>query len=430
MTPQVPTLPKYDSYKDSGVQWLGQIPKGWEVAKLKYLLKLQNIKIKASESTLNYLGMESIDSCEGTKNNIKSQADGLSNFFQAKHILFGKLRPYLAKVYLAECDGICSTEFLVYEVQDGDENFYSKLMLSNSFINIVDASTYGSKMPRASSDFIGNLKIAIPPQNEQTAIAQFLDKKTAQIDKAIALKTQQISLLKEYKQSTIQKAVTQGLNPAVPMKDSGVAWLGNIPKHWEVKRLKYLGDAIIGLTYSPSDLCDKGDGVLVARSSNLSKGRFRYGVKEDNYVNCKIPNKLILRKGDILICSRNGSRDLIGKCAYVLENDEGNSFGAFTTVFRSKLNDYLFCIFNSNIFKMLSGSFLTSTINQLTIGNLNGIYVPIPPKDEQTAIAQFLDKKTAQIDRAMALQQSLIDKLKAYKNTLINSAVTGKIKVI
>ncbi|MBL4680181.1 MAG: restriction endonuclease subunit S [Pseudomonadales bacterium] len=213
------------------------------------------------------------------------------------------------------------------------------------------------------------------------------------------------------------------------MKDSGVDWIGKIPEHWEVKKLKYLGNSIIGLTYSPNDLCDKEEGTLVARSSNLYEGLFRYGEKENVYVRCRIPEKLLLRKGDILICSRNGSRDLIGKCAFTSEMDAGNSFGAFTTVFRSKFNDYLFHILDSDIFKMLSGTFLTSTINQLTVSNLNSIEVPIPPADEQEIIKNHIRFYSLEINKAVDIQYKQIKKLKEYKTTLINSAVTGKIKV-
>ncbi|MCH5598250.1 restriction endonuclease subunit S [Niabella ginsengisoli] len=207
-------------------------------------------------------------------------------------------------------------------------------------------------------------------------------------------------------------------------KDSGVNWIGEIPEHWEVVKLKFLGKAIIGLTYSPNDLCSENEGTLVLRSSNLLNGRFVYGEKENSYVSSKIPEKLKIRKNDILICSRNGSRDLIGKCAIATANDEGNSFGAFTTVFRSDLNNYLFKILNSNIFKNLSGSFLTSTINQLTIGNLNSISVPIPPLPEQQTIATFLDDKTTKIDQTITIKEKEIELLKERRQILIQKAVT------
>lgn len=140
------------------------------------------------------------------------------------------------------------------------------------------------------------IPFVLPSEEEQSLIANFLDKKTALIDEAISIKEQQISLLKERKQIIIQQAVTQGLDPNVPMKDSGVDWIGKIPAHWDVKRLKYLGKSIIGLTYSPNDLSDEKGGTLVARSSNLYEGKFKYGEKENVYVNCFIPEHLKLKR--------------------------------------------------------------------------------------------------------------------------------------
>lgn len=194
--------------KDSGVDWIGKIPAHWKIKPLKHILKLQNVKIEAGKSNLEYLGMECVNSFDGTKNEIKSEADGLSTFFQVGNILFGKLRPYLAKVYLADFEGVCSTEFLVYEVKVGSNTFFSKLMLSNGFISVVDASTYGSKMPRASSEFIGNLKLVNPPLEEQIKIASFIDKQNELFDMNIALQKMQIEKLKEYKTTLINSAVT------------------------------------------------------------------------------------------------------------------------------------------------------------------------------------------------------------------------------
>ena len=194
--------------KDSGVDWIGEIPEHWEIKPLKHILKLKNLKIEAGKSNLEYLGMECVNSFDGTKNEIKSEADGLSTFFQVGDILFGKLRPYLAKVYVADFEGVCSTEFLVYEVKRGSNAFFSKLMLSNGFISVVDASTYGSKMPRASSDFIGNLNIVNPPFEEQIKISSFIDKQNELFDMNISLQKAQIEKLKEYKTTLINSAVT------------------------------------------------------------------------------------------------------------------------------------------------------------------------------------------------------------------------------
>jgi type I restriction enzyme S subunit len=205
-------------------------------------------------------------------------------------------------------------------------------------------------------------------------------------------------------------------------KDSGVEWLGEVPAHWEVKRLKFLGEAIIGLTYDPSDIVDENDGTLVLRSSNVQNGQI---VFDDNvFVKKIIPAKLITKIGDILICSRNGSRALIGKNAVIRNEAEGVTFGAFMTIFRSEYNVYLSYVFNSSLFEFQSGSFLTSTVNQLTTGNLYNFEVPLPSSAEQKQIDAFLDRETAKIDALIAEQQRLIELLKEKRQAVISHAVT------
>lgn len=205
-------------------------------------------------------------------------------------------------------------------------------------------------------------------------------------------------------------------------KDSGLEWLGGIPSHWEIKKLKYLGEAIIGLTYSPDDVVDEGEGTLVLRSSNIQNKRLAF---DDNvYVKKEIPEKLKTQKNDILICARNGSRALIGKNALIDESAEGVSFGAFMSIFRSQYNNYLSKVFNSALFEYQSGTFLTATINQLTTGNLNSFEVPLPPIQERDLIVNFLDHETAQIDTLIAKQEKLIELLKEKRQAVISYAVT------
>lgn len=205
-------------------------------------------------------------------------------------------------------------------------------------------------------------------------------------------------------------------------KDSGVPWLGELPLHWKVKRLKHLGEAIIGLTYNPAEVTDEEHGTLVLRSSNVQNGNV---VFDDNvFVSSHIPDRLRTVKGDILICSRNGSRNLIGKNALITKEAEGMTFGAFMTIFRSPTNPYLYWVFNSQIFTYQSGTFLTSTINQLTVGNLEGFEIPVPPIGEQQAIKAFLDHETAKIDTMIADQEKLIVLLAEKLQATISRAVT------
>jgi type I restriction enzyme, S subunit len=205
-------------------------------------------------------------------------------------------------------------------------------------------------------------------------------------------------------------------------KSSGLDWMKEIPAHWEVKKLRYLGDALIGLTYDPADVVSEDEGTLVLRSSNIQNGRITL---DDNvYVSTHISTELITRDKDILICSRNGSRALVGKAAKIEGRAIGSSFGAFTTVFRSEINDFLFYVFNSQLFAFQAGRFMTTTINQLTTGTLKDLEVPIPPTLEQRAIADFLDRETETIDALIAKKACLIKLLSEKRQALITHAVT------
>lgn len=205
-------------------------------------------------------------------------------------------------------------------------------------------------------------------------------------------------------------------------KTTGLGWLTEIPDHWEVKKLKYLGQAIIGLTYSPDDVVDEGEGTLVLRSSNVQNGKLEF--LDNVYVRKSIPLHLKVKEGDILICARNGSRALIGKNAKITKDAEGMTFGAFMSIFRSRYNSYLSHVFASALFEYQSGSFLTATINQLTTSNLNSFEIPLPPQTEQDRIVNFLDHETAKIDNLIEKQQQLIELLKEKRQAVISHAVT------
>ena len=205
-------------------------------------------------------------------------------------------------------------------------------------------------------------------------------------------------------------------------KDSGIEWIGEIPDSWCLQRLKTVGDYRNGLTYAPEDICEGNNGTLVLRSSNIKEGKI--SLDDNVYVSSNIPQRLKVKKGDILICSRNGSRDLIGKNALITE-DINASFGAFMMIFRCNNPKYFYYILNSHIFNYYLGSFFTSTINQLTgtnFGNMRIVYCP--NIKEQEAIAGYLDRKCGAIDETIEKQKSVIEKLKEYKQSIITQAVT------
>lgn len=208
-------------------------------------------------------------------------------------------------------------------------------------------------------------------------------------------------------------------------KPSGIEWIGEIPSHWEVKKLKFFGESIIGITYSPDDVTIDGSGILVLRSSNIQNGILAF--EDCVFVKKRIQSKYFTKEGDILLCARNGSAHLVGKSAYIDKGNSGSTFGAFMTVFRSQFGKIFYYFFNSQVFKAQTGLFSTSTINQLTSDTLNNMFVAVSPDiEEQTFIANFLDKKTAQIEKLIANKQKLIELLKEERIAIINELVSGE----
>ncbi len=411
------SLPRYEQYKDSGVEWLGEVPAHWAVVTVKRFATFVYGDALPSETrdedgAVPVFGSNGAFSCHNQANT------------QAPAILVGRK---------GSCGALNWSEVPVFAIDTvyfiDPRSCHTNLRWCYWALHTagLDTASQDTGVPGLSREFAYNVRQPLPPMAEQTAIASFLDRETSKIDNLIAEQRNLIGLLKEKRQALISHAVTKGLDPAAPMKDSGIEWLGEVPKHWGVKRLKFAGEAVIGLTYDPTDVVNEDKGVLVLRSSNVQQGRI---VFDDNvYVKRQIPQKLIVQRGDVLICSRNGSRALIGKNALIGADAEGVTFGAFMTVFRSKLNPYLFWLFNSPLFEFQSGAFLTSTINQLTVGTLYGFAVPLPPEQEMDRIVDFLDHETTKIDDLMAEAESATILLQERRTALISAAVTGKIDV-
>lgn len=205
--------------------------------------------------------------------------------------------------------------------------------------------------------------------------------------------------------------------------ETGIPYCPKIPNTWEVKKLKFVGKSIIGITYNPSHVTDEENGILVLRSSNIQNGILNF---QDNvYVNLTIQEKHLSKEGDILICARNGSAHLVGKSAYIPKEYAGLTFGAFMLMFRSNYGKFMFYVFNSNLFRSQTGLFTTSTINQLTTYTNNNLFVALPKNEkEQQSIATYLDRKTTEIDNLISKKQKLIECLKEERMAIINQAVT------
>ena len=437
-------MKQYAEYKDSGIEWIGDIPLEWDRTKLKNLLSTPITDGPHETPEIIDEGVPFI-SAEAVKN-LKLDFNLKRGYISpAEHERFcQKCKPQFGDIFMVKSGATTGNIAMV----DTYEEFsiWSPLALIRSNAQIVVNHylfyflqsrvfrlqvelfwSYGTQQ-NIGMGVLGNLFVSYPDMTSQQAIASYLARKTSAIDTLIADKQKLINLLKEKRQAIISEAVTKGLDNTAKMKDSGIEWIGDIPEGWEVKKLKYLGEAIIGLTYSPEDIVDQDDkGTLVLRSSNIQDGKMAYN--DNVYVNKEIPEKLMVKSGDILICSRNGSRDLIGKNALLGISETGCTFGAFMTVYRSTYNSYLYYVFNSTLFKYLAGSFLTSTVNQLTTGNLNNMVVPLPPLEKREEIVSFLVNKTSAIDSLITDITAQIEKLKEYRQSIISEAVTGKVAV-
>ena len=406
-------LKPYLEYKDSGIQWIGKIPEGWAVSRLKHILNL-----KSGDSTKNLKdGEYNIYGANG----IIGKCDKYK--FYKKNILIGRVG---ASGSILEARGkywVSDNALLVILNKNNDYKFIKYKLIS---LNISDLANKNVQ-PLITATQIKSVITQIPKDlKEQTAIANFLDKRTAKIDTLIEKDKKLIMLLKEKRTALINHAVTKGLDPNVKMKDSDIPWIGEIPEGWEARKLKYIGKSIIGLTYSPEEILDN-EGTLVLRASNIKNNKI--DLTDKVYVNKNIPKKMLTKVGDILICSRSGSKALIGKNVCIYKNNTGHSFGVFTTVFRSRYWKFISYVFNSVIFYSQLNSCLTTTINQLTIESLNNILALFPDINTQNQIINFLNKETEMINKTIEKIEKKIVLLEEYKKSLIHHVVTGKIDV-
>ena len=390
-------------YKDSGVEWLGEIPKNWEVVRLKYIAELSGNKVSGSEN--QYVGLENVESKTGKfKVTEGIVSEGVSNTFEKDNLLFGKLRPYLAKSWLASFSGICSSEFLVLNSQLVHPKFLKYMTLTDEFIEQVNSSTYGSKMPRASWDFIGLLRLPVMDYYVSETIANFLDHETAQIDTLIEKQQTLIQLLKEKRQAVISHAVTKGLNPDVPMKDSGVEWLGEVPEHWEVGRLKNVLRIRNGRDYKEVEV--ESGGYPVYGSGGIFKRSSDY-----------------LFDGESVLFGRKGTVD---KPLLV-----SGKFWTVDTMFYSEASsnakpNYIYHQALLFPFDQLSTN---TALPSMTQENLLELGFVIPPFDEQEQICQYLSDKLKVFLNLVSKAEQAIQLMQERRTALISAAVTGKIDV-
>ena len=413
-------MERYSEYKDSGVKWLGEIPSHWEICRFKNFASLITTPSKDSHK----IGLENIESASGKFHQSDSEFEGNGVQFQENDIVYGKLRPYLQKVWLATFSGNAVGDFFVFRTNKKiSEKYLQYLMLSKSFTDDVNGSTYGAKMPRVSSEYILTMRCTLPSKSEQNAIVFYLDSVTARIDEAIAQQQKMIDLLNERKQIIINKAVTKGLDPKVKMKPSGIDWIGEIPEHWDVKRGKFLFRIV-------NDLSTTGDEELLSVSDKT--GVTPRSMKNVNmFMSESLVGYKKCRVGDVCSNIMWMWHGAVGVSKY--EGVISPSYGVYRQIKKNYLDSFLDMLLRIpklvNYYSVLSTGLTESRLRLYPSDFLN-IYFFVPPIDEQKDIELYLKKISIPIDFAIENAEKQISLLQERKQIIINDVVTGKVKVV
>ncbi|QOJ32866.1 MAG: restriction endonuclease subunit S [Gammaproteobacteria bacterium] len=403
----------------------------FETRRLKHVVELQRIRADVVEGP--YVGLENIESWTGrlkaTPDTVPPSEDPVddsvgqsqTNSFQSGDILFGKLRPYLAKAWVADFGGRCTTEALVMRAERVEPRYLLYVLLQPSFVDAVDSSTYGSKMPRAEWDFIGTVPVPVPPRAAQRAIVDFLDAEVGEIDALAAAKQRVLDLLAERRKAIIATAVTRGLDPKVTLHDSGVPWLGEIPAHWEIERARWLfRERDVRSTTGEEEMLTVSHLTGVTPRSEKDVNMFEAETNE-GYKLCE-PGDLVINTlwawmGAMGIAPVKG----IVSPAYNIYKPGPRLTPSYVDalarlpVFAQEVTRYSKGVWSSRLRLYPEGFF--------------EVYLPVPPKAEQQAIAKHIARESEKLDAVLVATERTIGLLKERRSALIAAAVTGQLDV-
>ncbi len=433
--------PAYPKYKKSGVEWLGDVPEHWEVKRLKYQVSINDETYPETtdpDFELVYVDISSVDAVKGIINKEPMTFDNAPS--RARRIvrdgdtIISTVRTYLkaiAPIEKPENNLTASTGFAVVRPRSIDKKFLSKILIVPYFVEEIVSRSVGVSYPAINASEIGLIQVPLPPLSEQQALADFLDRETGRIDELIGKKQKLIELLKEKRTALISRIVTKGLNPKVKMKPSGVDWLGDVPEHWEIKRLKYILQE--PLKYGANEAAELDDPELprfvritdVDESGNLRDETFRSLPEE-------IAKPFLLDEGDLLF-ARSGAT--VGKTFFYRKTWGRAAYAGYLIRARLKKSiaypDYINFITKSSFYSQwISSILIQATIQNVSAEKYASYMIPFPSIQEQQAIAEFLDRETAKIDILIMKVETIIEKLKEYRTALISAAVTGKINIL
>lgn len=441
-------MKKYPKYKDSGVEWIGEVPEGWNNYALKRLvgIKITDGPHETPDFVENGVPFISAESVKDSKIDFNFKRGFIS---KEQDIVYSKkCKPKKHDIFIVK-SGSTTGKIAIVDT-DEDFNIWSPLALVRSnpklaFPNFLFYAficdyfqrqiqlfwSFGTQ-PNIGMGVIESLRVILPSLPEQTVIAAYLDRKTAQIDQTIAEKEKLIELFREERQAIINHAVTKGIRPGVKMKDSGVAWIGEVPEGWEVKKLKYV--ALINPSKRSGEFDLKSEELVTFLAmENVSEGG-KIDCRQKKPVHALVNGYTYFEKNDVIIakitpCFENG------KGALLNELDTPIGFGSTEFhVLRAteKISkELLFFISRTTPFMQIGEAFMVGSAGQKRVPTnfIENWQIGLPPLPEQTAIVNYLDQKTTQIDAAILGIQQEIALLQEYRQALIFEAVTGKIDV-
>ena len=428
---------RYDRYKDSGIAWIGEIPEHWELRKGKNLFRLRISKGNNNAILLaatQKFGMIPQTQVEGVVQ-VRQNTD--LNTFRTVHKndYVISLRSFQGGFEMSEYEGVCSPAYQVFYSKTPCCNYFFKyLFKSYGFISQINAFTLGIREGKniQYEDF-SLMKLPLPTLQEQQTIAAYLDQKCGEIDELITLQEEMITKLQGYKQSVITEAVTKGLDKNVPLKDSGIEWIGEIPKHWIVKRLKFSCNiwGRIGFRgYKSDDLVPEGEGAITLSPSNMKDMKMDYTNR--TYLSWKKyyeSPEIMISNNDILMV-KTGST--YGKCSFVENMPMECTINPQIVVFKQHKDNskFLAYSFQTRITRaFVETSVVGGTIPTIAQEKIMNYFFAFPPLSEQQSIVNYLDQRCGEIDELISIKQQKIEKLKEYKKSLIFECVTGKRKV-
>lgn len=433
---------QYAEYKDSGVEWLSQLPVGWDIERTKRMLCLRRQLVGAD--SLNYqllsLTLRGVIPRDISNGDGKIPAD-FSTYqeVETKDLVFClfDIDETPRTVGLSQENGMITGAYNVYRTSDICSSRYAYYYFLHIDLRKGLRPFYTGLRKVVRSETFGNIKMPCPPYKEQAKIADFLDHETAQIDTLIEKQQTLIQLLKEKRQAVISHAVTKGLNPGAPMKDSGVEWLGEVPAHWVVATLRRV---ISRMEQGKSPQCESSPAKLdewgVLKTSCVNGGRFN---EEENKLlpsNIAPHEEYEVQAGDLLMSRASGSINLIGSVVLVQDN------------VRTKLllSDKIFRIYLSENYDslffayLMSSSYMRSSIeiaisgaegmaNNIAKSSIMEFIIPILPLDEQVEIASYLKVAETKYMALISKAEQAIQLMQERRTALISAAVTGKIDV-